>query len=137
MRNFRTSPDESSPKSAFYRVHSWNVNCPNICMKWKKRLCTLDLSDVPSVPQATAVRPADRNRKRLEASHACLEMLSSGELRDQDPEIKRMLEERIIWRELLELELHDIDEEIERIVAIAGDRSIRWAVEPYQGENYV
>lgn len=106
-------------------------------MTWKKRLCTLDLSDVPLIPQARTVRPVDRNRKRLEASHACLEMLSSGELRDQDPEIKRMLEERIIWRELLELELHDIDGEIERIVAIAGDHSIRLAVEPYQGDNHV
>ena len=48
-----------------------------------------------------------------------------------------MLEERIIWRELLELELHDIDGEIERIVAIAGDHSIRLAVEPYQGDNHV
>lgn len=38
----------------------------------------------------------------------------------QDPLFRKSIEERIVWRELLELELQDVDEQIERISAAAG-----------------
>ena len=37
----------------------------------------------------------------------------------QDPRFGRPAEDRIIWRELLELELQDVDEQVEQMLAAA------------------
>jgi hypothetical protein len=40
-----------------------------------------------------------------------------------DPHLGKSAEERVIWRELLELELQDVDEQIERISAAVQNGS--------------
>ena len=59
-------------------------------------------------------------QKRLVEAFSCLERLESERAYWQDPVFGGFLEERIIWRELLELELQDIDETIGRISEEAG-----------------
>ena len=52
--------------------------------------------------------------KRLAKAAACLERLDAERACCRDPNLGKGMEERIIWRELLDLELQEFDEEIER-----------------------
>ena len=61
--------------------------------------------------------------KRLKEAAACLEKLEAQRARGYDPLLGKWLEQRVIWRELLELELQEIDEQLERIAAVAGHGS--------------
>ena len=100
----------------------WNANCTFVgSMKRKNQICTLNLSDwAPTVPVrvAPAVCPT---QKRLADAFACLEKLERQRAHGQGPVFGKFVEERIIWRELLDLELQAVDEQIERISAAAGD----------------
>ena len=89
-------------------------------MNWKNRIYALNLSHEalrPPVP----LGPAGSTQHRLAEAFACLEKIERKSAYGQV--FGKFLEQRIIWRELLELELQEIDEQIERISAAAGDGS--------------
>jgi hypothetical protein len=86
-------------------------------MNRRNQICTLNLLfQVPPRPQH-AVQPACPTRSRLEKGFAYLERLEWERAQGRDPIAGRFMEHRIIWRELLELELQAADEHIERISA--------------------
>jgi len=53
--------------------------------------------------------------ERLEKARACLALLDGERSLRGDPVFGKADEQRIVWRELLDLELQDFDEQIERI----------------------
>jgi len=55
-------------------------------------------------------------RERLAEAGACLERLDGERSSSGDPGLGKEIEERIIWRELLDLELQGFDEEIELLL---------------------
>ncbi len=59
--------------------------------------------------------------ERLAAARARLDLLELERSRSGDPLLGRAVEQRIVWRELLDLELQDVDEQIERICTAAQD----------------
>ena len=54
-------------------------------------------------------------RQRLVRGFSRLQDIQLVRNHRQDPHFEQAVEERIVWRELLELELQDLDEQIERI----------------------
>jgi hypothetical protein len=60
-------------------------------------------------------------RQRLAEAFACLDRIERQGAAGQP--FGSFLEAQIVWRELLELELQDVDEQIERITAAVGDGS--------------
>ena len=58
-------------------------------------------------------------QERLAKAMAYLERLDAERISHGDPNLGRSIEERIIWRELLDLELQAFDEEIERLSEVA------------------
>jgi len=62
-----------------------------------------------------AKRPSSPIRKRLAQEIAVLERLDAERDRLHDCRFGATTEQRIIWSELLDLELQDIDEQVERI----------------------
>ena len=87
-------------------------------MNWNNRICTLNLTD--RAEPAVSVCPI---RERLAQAFSRLQDFQVIRSQWQDPHLEKAVEERIIWRELLELELEDLDEQIERIEAAVGNRS--------------
>ena len=65
------------------------------------------------------VRPPNAH-ERLERALSRLQGIQLVRNHRQDRFFGKSAEERIIWRELLDLELQDVDEHIERISAAAG-----------------
>ncbi len=59
-------------------------------------------------------------RQRLVRGFSRLQDIQLVRNHRQDPHFGKILEERIIWRELLELEVQDVDEQIERVSGPAG-----------------
>jgi len=53
--------------------------------------------------------------QRLAEAKACLDYLDLERSRLGDPNFGKAIEDKAIWRELLELELQDADERIQRI----------------------
>lgn len=85
-------------------------------MSRNKQMCTLNLSScIPVAPAAPACCPT---RKRLAEAFDCLQRLDEQRAMGGDPRFGRFVEDRILWRELLELELQEIDEQIERLSAV-------------------
>lgn len=89
-------------------------------MNWKNHICTLNLQagEVPRVRLpicATAVR--------LNRAFSRLQDIQLVRNHRQDPFFGKSAEERFIWRELLDLELQDVDEQIERISTAARNNS--------------
>ena len=82
-------------------------------MNLKNHFCKLNLTtqEAPSQIQ-NAGSPA---QKRLAEAFSYLERLTLERAYRQDPAFGKFLEERIIWRELLDLELQEIDENIGRV----------------------
>ena len=78
---------------------------------------SLNLSFEVPPPRQKAGCPT---QKRLTEAFACLARLACEREQGDEPVFGRFIEQQIIWRELLELELQDTDEQIERIVATAG-----------------
>jgi len=60
-------------------------------------------------------QPESDTHRRLAAEKAQLEMLEAERVRLGDPAYDKETEEQIIWNELVELELQDIDEQVARI----------------------
>ena len=58
--------------------------------------------------------PAADIRRRLSEGQAALERLDAERQRKGDPRLGKAAEDRIVWGELLELELQDIDERVSR-----------------------
>ena len=58
------------------------------------------------------------HEERLALAAAFLERLADDRVRSGDPHLDKSLEKRIIWRELLDLELQEFDEEIERLFGV-------------------
>ena len=61
------------------------------------------------------------SRQRLARAFSGLQVIQLARSLRQDPLLGKFAEERIIWLELLYLELQYIDEQIERISAAAGE----------------
>ena len=61
--------------------------------------------------------------KRLAEEQACLEHLDAERAYRGDSGFGKTTEDRIVWGELLDLELQDIDEQVSRICQTAGDAS--------------
>jgi hypothetical protein len=59
-------------------------------------------------------------RKRLAKGKAALEHLEAERERRGDPRFGQTTEDRIVWNELIELELQEIDEQVSRISRAAG-----------------
>ena len=59
-------------------------------------------------------------RHRLAADKASLDYLDAERERRSEPGFGKTIEERVIWGELLELELQDLDEQLRRICDAAG-----------------
>ena len=67
--------------------------------------------------KAKSAKPAIR--ERLVSEFGWLEMLDRERLQREDPTFARLAEQRIIGRELIDLELQEVDEQIERICEAA------------------
>jgi len=89
-------------------------------MNRKSRICTLNIWAGVTPPVRV---PACPTRERLSQAFSCLENIQFARDYLQDPLFEKSAEVRIIRRELFELELQDVDEQIERIVATIGRRS--------------
>ena len=59
-------------------------------------------------------------QQRLAEGNACLERLARERDSRNEPGLGRTAEDRIVWRELIELELQDLDAEVDRIREAAG-----------------
>ena len=57
--------------------------------------------------------------ERLVKAVACLEGLDWERSSCGDPTLGKAIEKRIVWRELLDLELQEFDEQIERLSEVA------------------
>ena len=68
--------------------------------------------------------PTKTTRHRLREGVACLERLDAERERHGDSRFGKTTEDRIVWGELIELELQEIDERVSRICGAAG-RSLR------------
>lgn len=86
-------------------------------MNRKNQICTLNLW-VGEVPRVRARNCAAN--ERLERGFSRLQDIQVVRNHRQDPLFGKSIEERIVWRELLDLELQEVDEQIERISAAAG-----------------
>jgi len=82
-------------------------------------------SDLPSTSDSAQPEPtpADDALQRLSEGMLCLERLDAERTRRDDPLFGRSTEDRIIWGELLELEIQDIEAEVNRIFGPPGSRS--------------
>ena len=84
------------------------------------QLCILNLAEAAECPEEQAV-PGVGSSKRLREAFAVLEAVDRQRTKGQDSLLGKVLEEQIIQRELLELELQRIDELIEKLSAAARD----------------
>jgi len=64
--------------------------------------------------------PTETTRQRLREAVACLERLDAERERRADARFEKSTENRIVWTELIELELQEIDEQVSRIRSSAG-----------------
>ena len=71
-------------------------------------------------PKAKKVR-TDPTYNRLLKGANQLENIELVRNHRNNPYFGKSLEERIIWRELIELELQDVDEQMERLLEIARE----------------
>jgi len=92
-------------------------------MNRKNQICTLNLSDWAAITPLRVTRASGSTQKRLAEAFAFLENLDLQRANGQDRLLGKVVEDRIIWRELLELELQEIDEQIEQISAAAAENS--------------
>lgn len=74
-------------------------------MNRKSILCTLGLSPREANTEAREAQVSGAAEKRLAKAFACLENIERRREQGRDSLIDRWMEKRVIWRELLELEL--------------------------------
>jgi hypothetical protein len=102
-------------------LNTWNTSCTLFDrMSRKNQICVLNICAGEMPPTRVPVCPT---RERLSQAFSRLENIQL--IRDylHDPLFEQFAETRIIWGELLELELQAENEQIERIAATAGKRS--------------
>ena len=85
-------------------------------MNRKNQICTLNLWVGNTRVRARNCSTDDR----LNRGFSRLQDIELVRNHRQEPLFGKSIEERIVWRELLELELQEVDEQIERISAAAG-----------------
>jgi hypothetical protein len=90
-------------------------------MSARNRLCKLNVRNGESARVPTSCP----TRRRLARAFSVLENIVWTRRRYQDPLFGKAAEERIVWRELLELELQSIDEHLDKISAEAGKLGLR------------
>jgi hypothetical protein len=54
---------------------------------------------------------------RLDEAYTMIQWIGQAEHSQSDSAFLKLLEDSVVWRELIELELHDVDEQIERIAS--------------------
>jgi hypothetical protein len=86
-------------------------------MTRKKQVCTLNISG-GGEPAAAC---SGATSERLIRAFTALQNIEFLRNYHQNPLFAKSMEARIIWREMIELELQDIDEQIERISAAGAD----------------
>lgn len=94
-------------------------------MNRKTQICTLNLSGGETPPRVRA--PNCPTRQRVVKAFSLLERIQLDRACRRNPLFGRLVEERIIWRELIELELQEVDEQIERICGATGGNPQRQA----------
>jgi hypothetical protein len=87
-------------------------------MNLKAWFCTLNLSNNDALPDDD--RGTCQTRRRLVEAFSRLQNIQLVRAHRQDRYFGKSAEERIIWRELIDLELQEADEQMERILASAG-----------------
>jgi len=88
-------------------------------MTRKKQVCALNIS---GGAEPAAACSGGTSERLIRAFTAVQDIALLRNYR-QDPLFAKSVEARIVWREILDLELQDIDEQIERISAVAGELS--------------
>jgi hypothetical protein len=93
-------------------------------MNWMGGICTLNLTAIGK-PRVQPV--AWPTRERLARGFVLLERIQKKRSNRSDLSFATSSENQVIWRGLLELELQEIDEQIDRLAAgcerLAGERS--------------
>jgi hypothetical protein len=79
-----------------------------------------ETGDLNTDPPANVPPPACPTRERLADAFALLDKILVDRMCQEDVAWGRLIEDRIVWRELIELELQEVDEQIERIAAATG-----------------
>jgi len=85
------------------------------CQRWTMRILGLSRHTNPN-------SPATKNplQLRLAEAFGLIEHIQQQRREGHDALWAKFVEERLIWRELLDLELQDVDEQLERICASAA-----------------
>lgn len=103
-------------------------------MKLNRHICSLNLGagnrdvgnpgtgndNTGGAPAGVPPPPACLTRERLADAFALMEKILVDRMCQEDVAWGRIIEDRIVWRELIELELQEVDERIERIAAATG-----------------
>jgi hypothetical protein len=98
---------------------------PEFSSAARRRQVADPCSPIPKRPSVTDPTKCEEcamktSRQRLAEEKACLEHLEVERRRRREVGFGRITEARIIWGELLELELQDIDEQLNRICEADG-----------------
>jgi hypothetical protein len=88
-------------------------------MNQKSQICKQDVRAGEMLPTQSL---SCSTGQRLAHAFARLQTIHLVRDHQHDPLFEKAVESRIIWRELLEMELQDVDERIEQIRAAAGNR---------------
>jgi hypothetical protein len=84
-------------------------------MSEKNPFCILNLCAAPARSQT----PRSLTSQRLVRGFARLQEIQLVRNHRQDSRFGKPAEDRIVWRELLELELQNVDEQVEYMLAVA------------------
>ena len=57
---------------------------------------------------------------RLDEAYTLIKWIDQAEYGESDRAFLKLLEDSVVWRELIELELHEVDEQIERIATASA-----------------
>jgi hypothetical protein len=57
---------------------------------------------------------------RLDEAYTLIKWIDQAEYGESDRVFLKLLEDSVVWRELVELELHEVDEQIERIATASA-----------------
>jgi len=94
----------------------WNANCTVLGnMNRKSPLCTLNLSAPEPPLRGQTAPPRSPAGKRLAHGFAYMEKLDRERAQGHNPLFGTLMEWLIVWRELVELELHAVDEQMGQI----------------------
>jgi hypothetical protein len=82
---------------------------------------SLGMARLPEIGNTTAEERRAVARQRLTEGKAVLDQLDRERESQGDSDFRKTTEDRIIWGELLDLELQDFDEQLNRIRQTAGE----------------